>query len=543
MAFEMVLVAYGLGFVASRAGLPPLVGYLAAGFVLHEMGHDTSDGIAVVADLGVLLLLFGIGLKLRPATLAKPVVWATTTAHTVIAGSIIAAVLVLAGLIGLPLADDLDLTQALLLGFALSFSSTVAAVKALEDRSESTSLAGRVVVGILVIQDVFAVGYLAFTAGEPPSPWAPAVVAGILLLRPIYGWLLTHTGHRELLPLLGVALAAGVGAAGFDAVGLKPDLGALVVGIALAGHPRSGELADRILSLQDLLLIGFFLSIGLGGPPPAIAWGIAGGLLLLLPLQALVFIVLITRFRLRSRTALNASLTLATYSEFGLIVAVAAAAGGDLDEVWVSAIAIAVGFSFIAAAILGRVREGTYRIAAPIMQALERHPLVPEDSVIDFAAARVIVFGMGRVGEGAYDEIVRRRGQVVVGVDRKEEIAAAHRAAGRNVVRGDALDRDFWERIRFHEDVELIVVALNSHSANLECVARVRNQRPQAQVAAIAAYPDEVAQLRRAGVAVARNLYEEAGQALADDALSIVEGFEVARGSTRPRGPDRYEDT
>src|SRR3990172_6584077 len=145
------------------------------------MGHDTSDGIAVVADLGVLLLLFGIGLKLRPATLAKPVVWATTTAHTVIAGSIIAAVLVLAGLIGLPLADDLDLTQALLLGFALSFSSTVAAVKALEDRSESTSLAGRVVVGILVIQDVFAVGYLAFTAGAPPSPWAPAVVAGILL--------------------------------------------------------------------------------------------------------------------------------------------------------------------------------------------------------------------------------------------------------------------------------------------------------------------------------------------------------------------------
>jgi len=140
MAFEMVLVAYGLGFVASRAGLPPLVGYLAAGFVLHEMGHDTSDGIAVVADLGVLLLLFGIGLKLRPATLAKPVVWATTTAHTVIAGSIIAAVLVLAGLIGLPLADDLDLTQALLLGFALSFSSTVAAVKALEDRSQSTSL-------------------------------------------------------------------------------------------------------------------------------------------------------------------------------------------------------------------------------------------------------------------------------------------------------------------------------------------------------------------------------------------------------------------
>jgi predicted Kef-type K+ transport protein len=527
MAFEMILVAYALGFVAARAGLPPLVGYLAAGFVLHEMGHGTSDGIAAVADLGVLLLLFGIGLKLRPATLARPVVWATTAAHTVLASVLLAAAFLAARAIGLPLADELDVRQALLLGFALSFSSTVAAVKALETRSEAASLAGRIAVGILVIQDVFAVGYLALTTGEPPSPWALAVVPAILLLRPGYGWLLIHSGHGELFPLLGIALAAGVGAAGFDLVGLKPDLGALVVGVAVSGHPRSGELADRILSLKDLLLIGFFLSIGLDGAPPPIAWGIAAGLVLLLPLQGFAFLVLITRFRVRSRTALNASLTLATYSEFGLIVAVAATAAGDLDERWVAAIAIAVGFSFVVAALFGRTRAGIYRVAAPVMRALERHPLAVEDAVIDIAGARVIVFGMGRVGEGAYDEIVRRRGEVVVGVDRKEEVAVAQRAAGRNVVRGDALDSDFWDRIRLHEDLELVVVALNSHTANLECVARARADRPGARIAAIAAYPDEVAQLRHAGVTVARNLYEEAGQALADDALSILEGRPV----------------
>ena len=537
MAFEMILVAYALGFVAARAGLPPLVGYLGAGFVLHEMGHDTSDGLEAIADLGVFLLLFGIGLKLRAATLAKPVVWASTAAHTVIATLILGGALIAAQLLGLPLAAELDLGQALLLGFALSFSSTVAAVKALEDRSESASLAGQITVGILVIQDIFAVGYLAFTAGKPPSPWAPAVVAGILLLRPVYGWLITHTGHGELFALLGIALAAGVGAAGFDLVGLKPDLGALVVGISVSGHPRSGELADRILSLKDLLLIGFFLSIGLRGAPPPVVWGLAAGLLLLVPVQAVAFLVLITRFRLRSRTALNASLTLATYSEFGLIVALAATSAGDIDERWVSAIAIAVGFSFVAAALLGRWRQGIYRIAGPLLRALERHPLAPEDSLIDIADAKVIVFGMGRIGEGAYDEIVRRRGEVVVGVDRKEEVAAAQRNAGRNVVRGDALDSDFWDRIRFHADLELVVVALNSHAANLECVARARANRPAARVAAIAAYPDEVAQLRRAGVTVARNLYEEAGQALADDALSILEGQELKTLGGAPTSP------
>lgn len=534
MPFEIILVAFGFGFVAARAGLPPLVGYLAAGFVLFEMGHRTTDGVEAVADLGVLLLLFGIGLKLHAAMLAKPVVWATTTAHTLIASLVIASSLIVAGVIGLPLADELALDQALLLGFALSFSSTVAAVKALEDRSESTSLAGRVTIGILVIQDVFAVGYLALTSGEPPSPWAPALVLGLILLRPVYGWLLSNTGHGELLPMLGIALAAGVGAAGFDLVGLKADLGALVIGAAMAGHPRSGELADRVLSLKDLLLVGFFLSIGLAGTPPAIAWAIAAGLLLLIPLQGLVFLVLITRFRLRGRTALNTSLSLATYSEFGLIVVVAAAAVGDLDEVWVSAVAIAVGLSFIVVAVLGRLRDHAERLVDPLLEALERHPLAEEDSVIDVAAARVIVFGMGRVGTGAYDEIVRRRGDVVVGVDRKDEVVKAHVAAGRTVVRGDALDRDFWQRIRFHEDVDLIVVALNTHSANLESVARARVQRPSARVAAIATYPDQVAELRRAGVAVARNLYEEAGQALADDALAIIEGGIDTSAATGP---------
>ena len=533
VAFEMILVAYVLGFVASRVGLPPLVGYLVAGFVLHEMGHTSSEGVDAIADLGVLLLLFGIGLKLRPATLARPVVWATTIAHTVVASLLVAGALLVAGVVGLPLADDLALSQALLVGFALSFSSTVAAVKALEDRSESTSLAGRITVGVLVIQDVFAVAYLAFTTGEAVSWWAPAVVAGIMALRPVYGWFLTHTGHGELLPLLGLALAAGVGAAGFDLVGLKPDLGALLVGVMLAGHTRSGELADRILSLKDLLLVGFFLSIGLAGAPPAIAWGIAAGFLALLPLQALVFLVVITRFRVRSRTALNTTLSLATYSEFGLIVAVAAAAAGNLDSDWVAPIAIAVGLSFITAAVLVRWRETAYRIGGSFLPRLERHPVVAEDAVIDFAGARVIVFGMGRVGAGAYDEVARRRGEVVVGVDRQADVAAAHRAAGRNVVRGDALDADFWDRVRFHEDVELIVLALNTHAANLECVERARSHRPLARVAAIAAYPDEVAQLRLAGVTVARNLYEEAGQALADDALSVVEG----RGQDAPGEP------
>ena len=112
----------------------------------------------------------------------------------------------------------------------------------------------------------------------------------------------------------------------------------------------------------------------------------------------------------------------------------------------------------------------------------------------------------------------------VVGIDRKDETVVMHRSEGRSVIRGDALDQDFWERVRFHPDVELVIAAMSSHSANLECVRRVKEFLPSARIAAIATYPDQIAELRDAGVDVARNLYEEAGQALADDATTVVFG-------------------
>ena len=212
-------------------------------------------------------------------------------------------------------------------------------------------------------------------------------------------------------------------------------------------------------------------------------------------------------------------MTLSTYSEFGLIVAAAALASGLLDQKWVSTIAVAVSASFVVAAAANRVRYRFYDRWSDQLGVFERSPTLEEDAVIDCGEARVLIFGMGRVGTGAYDEMVKRRGPVVVGVDRNAEDVDFHRGSGRDVVRGDALDRDFWERVRFHPEVELVVASTNNHAANLELVGRVKEFLPRARIAAIATYSDQVEQLRSAGVDVARNLYEEAGQALAHDAV------------------------
>lgn len=519
MAVVALLAAYVAGFAARAVGLPPLVGYLAAGFGLYAFGYETNDTIDTVSDIGVLLLLFGIGLKLRLRTLARPEVWVTTTVFSLAGTVIVAALLVGLGALGLPLAADLDFSTALIVGFAFSFSSTVFAVKALERLNESAALAGRIAVGVLILQDVFAVGFLVAVESGFPSPWALAAVLALVGLSPILGWLLDRTDHGELMVLFGFALAVGAGAGLFEVVGLKPDLGALVIGLLLARHPRASEMADRLLAFKDLFLVGFFLSIGLGGTPPPAGIFIGAVLLLILPMRSLGLFVLLTRFRLRARTSLHASLTLSTYSEFGLIVAAAALAANRLDQAWVSTIAVAVAGSFVLSSVASPNRYRIYERWSERLGRFELHPPLASDAIIDIADTRILIFGMGRVGTGAYDEVIARIGHVVMGVDRSEETIATHESRGRSVIRGDALDRDFWERIRLHPDIELVVAAMGNHQANLECVKRIREFLPAVRIAAIATYGDQVEELQRAGVDVARNLYEEAGQALADDAL------------------------
>jgi len=519
MEVPLLLAAFGLGFVARLVKLPPLVGFLVAGFVLHAFGVESSEALDWVANLGVLLLLFGVGLKLKVKTLAAPRVWATTSAFSAGATVVYGLVFLGIGALGVPFASDLDLRSAAVVGFALSFASTVFAVQALERGGESSSLAGKLSIGVLVLQDLFAVAFLVATDGGWPSAWALLVIPGFVVLRPVAGWLLDRAGHGEILILLGVTLAVAVGAGVFDAVGLKPDLGALVAGLLLSGHPRSDELSNTLLGFKDLFLVGFFLSIGLAGTPPLEGWIIGAVLVVAVPLRTVAFLGLFTRFRLRARTSLHASLTLTTYSEFGLIVGAAAVSAEYIGQEWVSMVAVAVSGSFIVASWANTHRYRIYERWSERLASLERESIVDEDAVVDCGWARVLIFGMGRIGQGAYDEIVSERGGSVVGIDRDPQVVEEQVAAGRSVIRGDALDFDFWERFEFHPEVELVFASMNNHVANLECAQRVREFLPDARIAAIARYRDQVEELRAAGVAVARNLYEEAGQALATDAL------------------------
>ena len=203
-----------------------------------------------------------------------------------------------------------------------------------------------------------------------------------------------------------------------------------------------------------------------------------------------------------------------------------AAAGVDeglIDQQWLSAMAVAVAVSFVGAAALNKARYTLYGRWSRALVALERRPINPDDALVEPTPARIVIFGMGRVGQGAYEEFVGGHGDVVLGVDRRDVTVATHLQAGRNVIRGDALDRDFWERLRLRPCLQLAVLAMNDHDANLEAARRVKANFPNIRIAATARYADQVTELQDAGVDIARNLYGEAGQGLADDAADLLE--------------------
>lgn len=131
-----VTIAFFLGFAARQVGLPPLVGFLAAGFVLNGIGIEGGETLDIISDLGVTLLLFTIGLKLHIRSLLKPRIWATGTIHMLITVALFGAAIVGLSLAGTSLFASLDFKQSLLIAFALSFSSTVFAVKVLEAKGE-----------------------------------------------------------------------------------------------------------------------------------------------------------------------------------------------------------------------------------------------------------------------------------------------------------------------------------------------------------------------------------------------------------------------
>ncbi len=513
--FEVLCISFAffLGLAVRQVGLPPLVGFLAAGFLLHALGsrlglpEESGRILDHIAHLGVLLLLFTVGLKLKLRSLVQPEVIGGGLIHFAISVGMFAP--------GIRWLLDLDWNTSLLLGIALAFSSTVLAAKILDGKRELKAFHGRVAIGILIVQDLIALAVLSIWGGHTPSPWA-LLIFGLPLLRPVFHRLLDLSGHDELLVLMGMLLALVVGGMGFEMVGVSAEVGALLMGVLLAGHKHAQDLSDSLWSLKEVFLVGFFLQIGMSGLPDTEALLFALSLAVVLPLKGLLFFFLLVLFRLRARNAFLGALSLTAYSEFGLIVA-----AGVLPE-WLVPLAITVALSFLIAAPLNRMAHPLFERLENRLVRYESAGFHPDEEPADLGDAEVLIMGMGRTGTAAYDFLGKRLDRVT-GLDADPYKVADHVSAGRNVVYSDAEDSCFWHGVDLSR-IRAVVLAMDSIEAKRIAARQLRTCGFSGRVIAHALYDDEVEQLQSHGVDETYLTMAEAGIGLAEHVWEALGG-------------------
>lgn len=518
MDFLWITVAFVFGFIARQIGLPPLVGYLVAGFGLNILHFEPFEGITQLADLGITLMLFTIGLKVNIGKLSSPEVWGGSTLHGVIWCS--SLVLACVGVAFIVPGLEAHWQMLAVIAFALSFSSTVCVMKILEDNAELKTRHGDLAIGVLVIQDIIAVLFLVIASGKTPSLWALGLPL-LFFIRPLLGTLLQRSGHGELLVLIGFFIALG-GYELFDAVDVKGDLGALVLGMLVAGMPKANELYKSLMSLKDLFLVGFFLNIGFSALPTLemLSWAML--FVVLLPVKFALFFAVFIAFKLRARTAFLAALALGNFSEFGLIVASQGLEQGWISDSTMVIIALAVAISFVVSSFLYRNAHELYAHYNSFIRCFE-HKDAPAYSGYETPyGAEVLICGMGRVGSGAYKALVPRLHEKVWCVEADETRVTKAQSKGINVVTGDADDIDFWEHIDLTK-IRLIMLTIPSIAEMKNIIIQLRLAQYPGRIAAVARYTDQQQELMELGADVVFNYYSEVGAGFAEECAPLLE--------------------
>lgn len=521
-SFSLALV---LGFVAIRLKLPPLVGYLLAGVVI---GPSTPGFIADVAlsgqlaEIGVILLMFGVGLHFSFDHLAQ-------VRHIAIPGAI--AQIVVATLLGAGVARAWGWTlgAGFVFGLALSVASTVVLLRALEQRGMLDSINGRIAVGWLVVEDlvmVFALVLLPTISGWSGGSAAAysgqdlikavsvtlgkvTLFAGLMLIvgRRVFPkllWQVGRTGSRELFTLSVIAAAVGMAYAAASLFGVSLALGAFFAGMVLRESDLSHRAAEESLPLRDAFAVLFFVSVGMLFDPRVLT---AQPLKLLVVLTVIIIgkslaaFFIVFAFRYPLSTALTVSASLAQIGEFSFILAGLGVSIGILPEE-ANSLILAGAFLSISLnhAVFGAIEPAQrwIRARSGLAQALERSadPLaeLPASVQSSFVTGHVVLVGCGRVG-GRIGEALAQRGLALVVVEENRDLVQKLRSQGIHAVAGDAAEPNVLIQAHIARAATLVIATPDTARVRRMIeIARMLNPRVRIL---IRTHSDEEAELLR----------------------------------------------
>ncbi len=510
----LLIIAAAVGALAVRLRQPVLIAYIAVGILVGPsvfglvQAHDQID---LLAQIGVAVLLFLVGLKLdlQHVRHIGPVALATglgQLAFTILFGFLLILLM------------GKGFMEALYVAVALTFSSTIIIVKLLSDKRELDSLHGRIAVGFLIVQDIAVViammAMSALRGADGVQGWEVAAsllvrVAGagaalFLVMRYVLPWLVQAMARsQELLLVFAIAWGTGLAALG-EWAGFSKEAGAFLAGFSLASTSYREAIGARLTGIRDFLLLFFFIDLGakldfstLGGEiGPAVVLSV-----FVLIGNPLIVMAIMGYMGYRKRTGFLAGLTVAQISEFSIVFV---AMGISLGHVGVQALGLTTLVGVVTITLSTYMilfSQQLYERLSPWLGAFERRrphrELAVELQRNGDVRPDIVVFGLGRYG-GRLAGRFRESGLSVLGVEFDPEVVRHWRRKGMDVRFGDSQDPDFLEGLPL-EGVPWAVSTLPDLESNRALLHALAARGYAGEVAVVARDEAQGTALKRIG--------------------------------------------
>lgn len=479
----ITVIAVLAGFIAYILRQPVIIGFIAGGFFIGLFNYaEIVDAhlIENLASIGVALLLFLIGLEmdfreLRHVTMPAFLVGFGQIIFTFGLGFVIATAL---GFAAIP---------AFYIAIALTFSSTIVVVKLLSEKKDLSTLYGRVVVGVLLVQDFVAILVLIFVTGLQDGESVFATLGGTFLkgivlivatvaLSRVFPKILDKIGRsQEMLYLFSIAWA--LGAAGASAfMGLSIEIGGFLAGLALASSSENFQIASRLRPLRDFFLILFFVLLGVqafeGGTAIAFAPAVAFAAFVLVG-NPLIIAFVMGILGYRARTSVISGLALAQISEFGLIIMALGLRLGAIGTSEVSLVTLVGVFTIFVSSYYIAYSDRIYGFLRPFAKVFEfRKHLVEELPPEAEFKEHVVLVGANRMGKSISEALSRSKADFVA-IDYDPVVVKKLNGEGIPVVYGDILDPDIQDRVGLR-DADAVISTIPGFKNNLAIVNLIK---------------------------------------------------------------------
>ncbi len=518
-------LALVMGFIAVRLKMPPLVGYLLAGIIVgpHTRGFEADVALAgQLAEIGVMLLMFGVGLHFSLEDLGS-------VRRIALPGAFLQILVATALGTITSMLWGWSFGGGLVFGLALSVASTVVLLRALESRGVLESMNGRIAVGWLIVEDLVMVLVLvllpplaAVLGGNAEAGASRGIgmtllitfakVGAFVILMLVIGrrlfpkvlWQVAKTGSRELFTLCVIAAAVGIAYGASELFGVSFALGAFFAGMMMRESALSHRAAEESLPLQDAFSVLFFVSVGMLFDPmvvverPLQLLVVAG---IIIVGKTLAAVALVLAFRYPLSTALTVGASLAQIGEFSFILAGLGVAYGLLpvegQNLILAGALLSIALNPLVFSAIEPVQRWI-RARSELARKLDRSPdplaTLPMTINQDLLTGHVVLVGYGRVGRRIADALIERRISFVV-AEQNRELVERLRERQIPAVSGDASDPDVL--IQAHvQRADMLVIATPDTFGVRKMAEVARMLRPSIEIV-VRTHSDEEAALLR----------------------------------------------